>query len=126
MERNKLKNKVARGSRMLDMNGETYELRRSVMGVIYRAKKVAELPRVEVRIVEAPACLLGYAYGGRNIIHISRSVVVGGGAMLDATVLHEILHAVKDADHDPRCPLMAAHLETYDEAVYWDAFKRYF
>lgn len=62
MQRNRLKNKVASGSKMMEMNGETYEL----------------------------------------------------------------LHAVKDTDHNPACPLMAANLRAFDEAVYWDAFKKYF
>ena len=97
------------------------------MGIIYEAKRMVDLPRVEVRIVEIPPCTLGYAYVGKNIIHISNSVVEQAGMDLKITVLHEILHAVKSVRHDRSCPLMAPTIQRgHDEAVYWDAFKRHF
>lgn len=108
------------------MNDETYALRRSVMGVIYEAKRFVDLPRVEIRIVETPPCLLGYAYTGGNIIHISDKVASGSREKLVGTVLHELVHAVKAFGHDPKCPLMEASYRPHSESVLWDAFKGYF
>lgn len=124
----KLKNRAARGSRLLKMDNDTYTLRRNVMGVLYEAKRRVDIPRIEIRVVDTPPCLLGYAYVNQNIIHICHEVAGGSDHVrLVGTVLHEILHASKGVEHDPRCPLMGAHYkEPSCESVFWDAFVRYF
>ena len=111
----------------MKMDDATYALRRNVMGVIYEAKRHVDIPRIEVRIVDAPPCLLGYAYVNQNIVHIGSEVAKGSRKQLVGTVLHEILHATKGTKHDPRCPLMgASYREPSCEGVFWDAFTRYF
>jgi hypothetical protein len=123
----KLKNRAAMGATILKMDDATYALRRNVMGVIYEAKRHADLPRIEVRIVDTPPCLLGYAYLNQNIVHIASEVAKGSRMQLVGTVLHEILHATKGTKHDPRCPLMeSSYREPSCEGVFWDAFTRYF
>jgi hypothetical protein len=121
-----LKNQTARGAKMLEMNGDTYALRKNVMDVIYRAKKLVDIPRIEVRIVETRPCNMGYAYLGKNIIHIGTKYASKQGNMLDSLVLHEIVHAVKAAKHDEKCPLMMANYKEFSDAIVWDAFKKYF
>ena len=121
-----LKNQVKQGCVMLPMNDETYALRRSVMGIIYEAKKFVTLPRVEVRIVETTPCLMGYAKMGQNIIHIGAKYAKESGKCLEHVVLHEILHAVKSTKHDPKCPLMNASYTVLPQRVIWDSFKKYF
>lgn len=121
-----LKNQTTRGAKMLQMNGDTYALRKNVMDVIYRAKKMVDIPRIEVRIVETRPCNMGYAYLGKNIIHIGEQYARNQGNMLDSLVLHEIVHAVKSASHDEKCPLMRAYHKEFPDAVIWDAFKKYF
>lgn len=121
-----LKNTPSIGSRMLKMGDETYQLRRNVMDVIYQAKRIVDLPRVEVRIVETRPCTMGYAYLGKNIIHISNRYAMTAGPVLDALVLHEIVHTVKAQRHVETCPLMQANYTAHPESVVWDAFKKYF
>ena len=121
-----LKNKTTCGAKMLKMNGDTYAMRKNVMDVIYRAKKMVDIPRIEVRIVETRPCNMGYAYLGKNIIHIGQKYASQCGNMLDSLVLHEIVHAVKSARHDENCPLMMAVHKDFSDNVIWDAFKKYF
>jgi hypothetical protein len=121
-----LKNTTSRGAEMLKMNEDTYALRRNVMDVIYQAKKLVDIPRIEVRIVDTRPCNMGYAYLGKNIIHIGKKYAVNKGNTLTSLVLHEIVHAVKSLGHDETCPLMQAFHKEFPDAVIWDAFKKYF
>lgn len=121
-----LKNKTSFGAEMLKMNGDTYAMRRNVMDVIYRAKKMVDMPRIEVRIVDTRPCNMGYAYLGKNIIHIGLKYASERGNKLDSLVLHEIVHAVKAVRHNEECPLMMANHKDFSDNVIWDAFKKYF
>lgn len=121
-----LKNRTTFGAKMLEMNDDVYALRKNVMDVIYRAKKMVDIPRIEVRIVDTRPCNMGYAYLGKNIIHIGRKYASQQGNTLDSLVLHEIVHAVKAARHDENCPLMCAVHQNHSDSVIWDAFKKYF
>ena len=121
-----LKNETTFGAKMLEMNGDTYALRKNVMDVIYRAKKVVDIPRIEVRIVDTRPCNMGYAYLGKNIIHIGRKYASERGNTLDSLVLHEIVHATKAIRHDETCPLMCAVHQKHSDSVIWGAFKKYF
>ena len=52
MKTKELKNRVSFNGRLLDMNKDTYNLRREVMKVLYEVKKRGyNIPRVEVRVV---------------------------------------------------------------------------
>ena len=130
MRKRQLKNTTAYGFKLCKMNDETYALRKKVMSVIYEAKKVVDLPRVEVRIVEKKECIqsvLGYAYTGNRIIHIPVRTVKANEKDMRQTVLHEVVHAVAGFKHDPDCVLMSpVHQYGISEAKIWDAFKKYF
>lgn len=127
------KNTAARGTRMLKMNGDTYALRREVVGIIYEAKRIIpNLPRVEVRIVEKRICteqgLAGYAYTGRNIIHILKHVT-GNEKELRHVVYHELCHAILSTPHNRQCKLMASHYSKSNlctKAQCEDIFANYF
>ena len=133
MKRTKqLKNQPSYGSKLLKMDDDIYALRRKVIDIIYLAKGKVNLPRVEVRIVEGATWdkdgyIMGYAYMGKQIIHIEKKYVGCTNTILTTLVLHEILHAVLSIPHNDNCPLMKPYiseLANLDEI--WDTFKRYF
>lgn len=116
------------------MNDDTYALRRLVMDVIYEAKKVVDLPRIDVRITEAHSGshsnVLGLAYLNANVIYIPSNLIENGKLkpFFKEVVLHEIVHAVVGFGHDDKCPLMSpsiANKPMTDEAMY-KAFSKYF
>ena len=108
MRQTALKNKARKHHKLLEMNSDTYTLRRKVMSIIYEAKKlVPSLPRVEVRIVKKLTCkdrVSGYAYLGRNIVHILDTTC--DGPQLRHVVYHELCHAILGIDHHRHCKLM--------------------
>ena len=103
----RLKNKGGYNHKVMKMDADVYALRRRVMDCIYKAKKIAELPRIEVRIVDGgDKNVCGYAYLNSNIVHMTKRWVKMDDATLYHTVLHEIVHAVTGFRHDDDCYLM--------------------
>jgi hypothetical protein len=96
----------------LKMNDNTYALRRKVIELVYEARRMVKLPRIEVRITEDDPMILGQAVLKSNQIWISQKVVKDYD--LRAIVWHEIIHAVLGVGHDEKCPLMAS---TYKRAL---------
>ena len=128
------RNKKLGYAKNLKMNDDTYTLRRLVMDVIYEAKKVVDLPRIDVRITEAHkgshSNILGLAYLNANVIYIPSNLIENGQlkSYFKEVVLHEILHAVLGVEHDEKCPLMSASIgrkPMTDKAMY-KAFSKYF
>jgi len=90
------------------MSNEIYLLRRKVINLIYEAKEVANLPRIDVRVTDTPRnSILGVAGLNDNIIWITEKAISYGEARLRHVVYHEIVHAVTGFRHDSDCPLMA-------------------
>ena len=91
------------------MNDETYALRRVVMGYIYEAKALLgdKFKRVDVRITDcSEACVMGTARMGGCIIWIPASTIKDPALVIRHVVFHELAHAVFNAEHNSRCPLM--------------------
>jgi hypothetical protein len=108
-----------------DMNPETYELRRQVMGYIYEAKNLLkktlnyDLPRQRIRIIDIdpkvfianegryePSSMLGCAtYGGNDIYIPARTITEGFN--VKKTTYHEILHSAFCVGHDNNSLLMS-------------------
>ena len=130
MKTQSLKNRVANGFKLNQMNNETYALRRKVIEIIYTAKKKGfNLPRIEVRIVNTEinngAC--GYAYLNKNIVHINEKWVNINNECLTFIVLHEIVHAVTGFEHDNNCYLMQPCLPSRNPnmELTWNRFGHY-
>lgn len=103
------------------MSPAVYELRRKVIGLIYEAKRLVDLPRVDVRVTDNKGDTLGCARMGGNIIWITESSVASR-----AVVFHEILHAVFAQDHVKGCPLMAEQIDpNLDAATCNRLFAKY-
>jgi len=109
-----LKNRTKDGYRLKKMNDNTYKLRRRVINIIYelnnflKAKKRNPLPRVEVRVIEEHNCkrkIGGYAYIGKNIIHIPEQSIGLSYEKLLRIVIHEVLHGI-GFEHDNKCHIM--------------------
>ena len=109
-----LKNKTKKGYKLKKMNDATYQLRRRVINIIYelnnflKAKKCERLPRIEVRIIEEHKWdhrVGGYAYIGKQIIHIPERSVHLSNATLLRIVIHEVLHGI-GFEHDNNCHIM--------------------
>lgn len=98
----KLKNK--------ESGAETYALRRRVMALIYEIKELVDIPRVEVRITDDHASVLGMGTmgpsRGRSWIWITERAITASEFDLRSIVYHEVLHAVYGVEHDESCPLM--------------------
>jgi len=106
------------------MNNDTYALRRKVMDVIYSAKTIAKLPRIDVRITNAvDANTLGSAYIKGNSIFITEKAIRRKD--MTAIVLHEILHAVFGQEHVDSCPLMDAVASDCSDVKAFQLFKKY-
>lgn len=88
------------------MNDDTYALRRKVIDLLYEAKKMVNLPRIEVKITEDDPTILGQAVLKSNKIWISQKVVKNYD--LRSIVWHELIHSVLGVGHDEKCPLMAS------------------
>jgi hypothetical protein len=128
--RTQLKNRTANGCRLNKMNDNTYAMRRKVMDVIYEAKRRGyDLPRIEVRIVNGgKEEVCGYAYLGKNIVHMKQEYINIHPAQFIHVVLHEIVHAVTGFRHDDNCHLMNPYVPTIKEAdtdKAWTAFNKY-
>jgi len=112
----------------LQMNDDVYALRRKVIELIYEAKELDDLPRIEVRITEDDKEILGQGRMNQNIIWISRRAVTEFN--LRPIVYHEILHAVYGVPHDEKCPLMRKTHKPLSKEVcqerfqYWAKKKR--
>ena len=132
MRTKRLKNTASYGGKVLKMNDDVYALRRKVLGVIYDAKKLVDLPRIEVRIVEGAklegqdSSIMGYAYMGKNIVHIEKKYVSVHPDTLIHLVLHEVLHAVKATPHNDKCPLMHPIINNHPVSECWKIFESYF
>ncbi len=123
-----LKNRAAYGGRLLDMNGNTYAMRKEVMSVIYQVlRKGYNIPRVEVRVVSTNTDAAAYAYLGMNIVHMNERYT--GHKLFVQIVLHELVHAVFGVGEVVGCPLM--HCSKFwdnkvSESDAWELFDRYY
>lgn len=90
-----------------EMSSDVYALRRQVINLIHEAKKLVELPRINVRVTDKHDTILGVARMGKNVIWITEETVASR-----AVIFHEILHAVFAQDHVKGCPLMAEKIST--------------
>ena len=88
------------------MDKDVYKLRREVMGYIYDARKLAKLPRIDVRITEDVPVTLGSARMKKKVIWIPKSIAKNKDYNLRQVVYHEIQHCVYGTLHDPKCKLM--------------------
>lgn len=88
------------------MSSEVYALRRQVINLIHEAKKLVNLPRIDVRVTDNHKTILGVARMGEKVIWITEDTVASR-----AVVFHEILHAVFAQDHVVGCPLMAEKID---------------
>ena len=93
----------------LKMDKRIYGLRREVMGYIYEAKEVVEMPRITVRITDNHESMLGCALMEKDVIWITERAIHEYD--LRSIVFHEIAHAVFGADHDEDCPLMKSSIK---------------
>ena len=129
--KNTFRNKTAFGAKVNKMNDATYALRRNVIEAIYELKKHVNLPRIEVRIVDAgDDTFCGYAYLNSNVIHIRDTFASdkfkSKSAILHLTA-HEIVHAVTGFMHDDNCYLMQPyHVANPNASKSIEAFKKYF
>jgi len=108
----------------LQMNQDTYKLRRDVMNIIYEAKKLKNIPRVSVRITEDSPDTLGAGRMKGNIIWISKRAVKNRN--LRTIVYHELLHTCYGVDHqkgdilmDPRLRGGLTKEQVQKRFVYW-------
>ena len=129
----------AYGHTPMRMNDSVYALRRQVIDIIYEANRRLQanghprLPRQEVRIVDGgEANILGYAWMGKNIVHIPKRTCEGARdtathTALLYTTLHELLHSVLAVEHTETCPLMSTyHDYTVTDEQAWKLFLGYF
>ena len=95
------------------MSDDVYKLRRKVIEHIYELRHL-RLPRVEVRIGEArhSRALLGQASLKDRKVWITKAAINMGEKVLRNVVFHELVHAIYGFNHDEKCPLMQAKLET--------------
>jgi hypothetical protein len=86
----------------LKMNDDVYKLRRKVMDIIYDAKDLYDLPRIDVRITsKMKDNALGVATLKDNILWIQEDTIHLDKSKYDlrTIVYHEILHAVFGVPH---------------------------
>ena len=102
------------------MNNEVYLLRRKVIALIYEAKKLVDLPRIDVRITDNHSLIAGAGRVLDNKIWITENFVASR-----AVVFHEILHAVFGVPHVDGCPLMAPICSNPSDAVCNQLFVKY-
>jgi hypothetical protein len=98
IETKKLKNKT--------MDDATFALRTKVMGFIYEAKEIVDLPRIEIRITESHKSIMGLARVSGCVIWIPEDTLNERDNDIRQIVFHEILHAVFGTPHIDSCPLM--------------------
>ena len=115
----------------LEMNPETYAMRRKVMNHIYRARElVPELPRVGVRITEDAksfengATILGTAAMNDYIIWICKSSVERPD--LKYVVFHELVHTFFKYGHSSdKKSLMYTSIQKMTDSEIEKDFVRY-
>jgi hypothetical protein len=113
--------KTKRRLKLLQMNPVTYKLRREVMGYVYEARQLADLPRIKVRVIEDDPKILGVAKLKGNVLWITKKAVEE--RELRSIVYHEILHAVYGIKHAEKCPLMRPTHKPIDKKVAQKCFK---
>ena len=92
------------------MSRPVYTLRRRVMGLIYEARRVVNLPRIEVRIVDNIDGVNAAAELNGNRIWVTEEAASNMPIDdLRRTVYHEIIHAVLGVNHVEKCPMMHYH-----------------
>ncbi len=131
MRNRALKNRTAFGSKLKDMNDNTYALRRKVMTVIYKAKnKGFDLPRVEVRVVKDTKGACAYAYRGKCIVHVDEKYLSPKyDWMLTRLILHELGHAIFGLSRVIGCRLMDCKMrwdESFEDKEAWELFAKYY
>ena len=104
------------------MDDKVYKIRREVIDIIYQAKKIADLPRIDVRVGEGRHKTLGVARMNDCKIWID---VKKSGKNLLQVVLHEICHAVYGTEHDEKCPLMSHVAKPMTDKMAWKCFAKY-
>ena len=104
------------------MDNEVYKIRRQVIDIIYKAKKIADLPRIDVRVGDARENILGIARMNDRKIWID---VNKCKKHLTQVVLHEICHAVYGIEHNEKCDLMCAVMRPMTDKRAFDIFKQY-
>lgn len=107
-----------------EMSADTYALRRQVIACIYRLKEHHDLPRIDVRITDAPAHAAGLARMKDNIIWINAHTIQNHPAILFALVAHEVLHAVKGTPHS-KCKLMAPIITEISDKLVLSLFAKH-
>lgn len=108
----------------LDMNKETYKLRRQVINVIREIGELVDLPRINVRITDPTKGneqVMGSALLRGNTIWITQDTIKNTDVR--TVVYHEVLHAVYGTQHDEDCPLMKS---TFDRALTKKECVKYF
>ncbi len=112
----------------LQMNDQTYQLRRKVMNYIYEANrllqdnKLPRMPRVDVRITDNDSTMLGCARTADNIIWITARAVTPGS--LRYVVFHELAHAVYGANHSEKNSLMNPFYKNLDRYIVNECFLK--
>lgn len=110
----------------LNMNKNTYELRKKVINLLYEIKTITDIPRINVRITENDNTILGLAIIRKNIIFISKRAIENYDIRL--IVYHEILHTVYGIKHNNSCPLMKETInknEILEKSKIQKIFKKY-
>jgi hypothetical protein len=106
--------KTTKGMRNLKMNPAVYKLRRNVMNMVYEAKELTPLPRLDIRITEDPPnAIMGRA--GDQILWIPESYAQLNKNELRELVYHEILHAVFNSPHRERGIMTAKGLHKWNK-----------
>ena len=91
----------------LKMNDDVYKLRRQVINILYDAKDMVDLPRIDVRITsKMKKNTLAVARMEDNIIWVQEGSINIPEYDLREIVYHEILHAVFGVPHIKGDPLM--------------------
>lgn len=110
----------------LEMDKKVFALRKRVMALIYEAKTIANLPRIEVRIVSDNGTVLGCASLKNLHISIAECAFNKGDNYLRNIVFHEILHTVYKIGHNESCPLMCSVLKkTISKEMCHKIFEKY-
>lgn len=111
----------------LDMNKNTYALRKMVIDFIYEAKQmIPTLPRIEVRITDCNRHeVLGTARMNDCVIWIPASTLKRPKNDIRQIVFHEILHAAYGVDHVDSCPLMGPLFVKLDKTTTNKLFLKY-
>ena len=108
------------------MSEDTYALRREVMTLVYEARKLVSLPRLDIRITENDRSVLAVARLRDNILWVTEKAITDSRFDLRTVVYHEIVHAVTGFGHDDNCPLMKPTHTPLTKEQCQSIFKKYF